>query len=345
MIMVESRFRVANGMEADVRNAFLNRPGLVDNVMGFLGMEVYSAKDDQCVFHLITRWTDHHSYDAWHRSDAHHHSHAFIPRGLKLDSSFTRLTVLERLERAGHSPTAQQAVADAAPTVAAWLAESENIYVMLVSEDCETAILSRSLAERVDVPFASDTHPLATLLANNEASELAERIGRLRATGQRGVTEHFLLNVVNASGSPFTLRCRMDAQRTYAIIVAEGPDIADDHLRDTLLRTNNQLAVLAREREAARHALELALIELADLNGQQAATLEALDSSYWHIQRIHEMLPICMNCGEVKSAQGGWQHARDFLMENAMKPFLTHGYCPACAERMLAAIPPNEIVR
>ena len=39
MIMVESRFRVANGMEDAVRNAFLSRPGFVDGVIGFLGMD------------------------------------------------------------------------------------------------------------------------------------------------------------------------------------------------------------------------------------------------------------------------------------------------------------------
>ena len=40
MIMVESRFRVANGMEDAVRNAFLSRPGFVDGVIGFLGIDV-----------------------------------------------------------------------------------------------------------------------------------------------------------------------------------------------------------------------------------------------------------------------------------------------------------------
>jgi|GEM_PF-1727920 len=114
MIMVESRFRVANGMEEAVRNTFLDRPGLVDDVTGFLSMEVYAASDDHCVFHLVTRWTDHAAYDVWHRSDAHHRSHAFIPRGVTLDATFTRLTLLERL-----ASVAGASGASGAPTVRA----------------------------------------------------------------------------------------------------------------------------------------------------------------------------------------------------------------------------------
>ena len=345
MIMVESRFRVANGMAEDVRNAFLHRPGLVDGVTGFLGMEVYVASDDHCVFHLVTRWTDHDAYKSWHRSDAHHHSHAFIPRGLKLDASFTRLTLLERLAPVGHIPTVAETLADAGPAVASWLEQGLGAYVLLVNSDGQAFALNRALAERLEVPLEAGPRALTTLLANDEALELAERIARLRAAGERGITEEFLLNAVNASGSPFTLRCRLDVQPSYALIVAEGADGADDRLRDELLRTNNQLAVLAREREASRGALERAQAELTRLNAEQAATLQALSSSYWHIQRIHDLLPICMDCGEVKSADGSWQHAREFMMANALTPFFSHGYCPPCAARLLATVAPEDFVK
>ncbi len=51
MILAISRFKVANGMEAEVREAFLNRPGFVDSAKGFLGMETYTAKTDALVCH------------------------------------------------------------------------------------------------------------------------------------------------------------------------------------------------------------------------------------------------------------------------------------------------------
>ena len=58
MIQVVSRFRVKNSMEDAVRHGFLNRSHLVDNVRGFLGMEVFTELDDVTAFYLVTRWTD-----------------------------------------------------------------------------------------------------------------------------------------------------------------------------------------------------------------------------------------------------------------------------------------------
>ncbi len=81
MILAVSRFRVTNGLQDAVRAAFLNRPRLVDQVAGFLGMEVFTDGTDSTAFHLITRWTDAASYRTWHASDAHRLSHQGIPAG------------------------------------------------------------------------------------------------------------------------------------------------------------------------------------------------------------------------------------------------------------------------
>lgn len=40
MVLGISRFKVANGLERDVAQAFQKRPRLVESVPGFLGMEV-----------------------------------------------------------------------------------------------------------------------------------------------------------------------------------------------------------------------------------------------------------------------------------------------------------------
>jgi heme-degrading monooxygenase HmoA len=44
-------------MEAAVRQAFLDRPHLVDDAPGFRGMQVFVDHKDGSVFHLLTRWT------------------------------------------------------------------------------------------------------------------------------------------------------------------------------------------------------------------------------------------------------------------------------------------------
>lgn len=79
-----SRFTVANGMESQVREAFLKRPHLVDGAAGFLRMEVLNTKDAPEEFWLLTWWTDEASYRAWHKGHAYRDSHAGMPKGLKL---------------------------------------------------------------------------------------------------------------------------------------------------------------------------------------------------------------------------------------------------------------------
>ena len=84
MIIALSRFTLANDMADEVRAAFRQRPHLVDEVSGFLGMEVMSPIDTPSEIWLVTRWRNEESYRSWHRGHAYHESHRGIPKGLKL---------------------------------------------------------------------------------------------------------------------------------------------------------------------------------------------------------------------------------------------------------------------
>lgn len=79
-----SCFSVANGMEAQVREAFRARPHAVDEVEGFVRMEVIQPAEDSSEFWLLTYWTDEACFRRWHRSHLYSESHAGIPKGLKL---------------------------------------------------------------------------------------------------------------------------------------------------------------------------------------------------------------------------------------------------------------------
>lgn len=57
-----SRFTVANGMEAEVRQAFADRPHLVDGTPGFVRMEVLAPLDDPREIWLLTYWRDEASF-------------------------------------------------------------------------------------------------------------------------------------------------------------------------------------------------------------------------------------------------------------------------------------------
>src|SRR5262249_19236313 len=50
MVVALSRFKVANGREEDVQEAFRKRPGLVETVAGFLGLEVFIDSEDASSF-------------------------------------------------------------------------------------------------------------------------------------------------------------------------------------------------------------------------------------------------------------------------------------------------------
>jgi heme oxygenase (mycobilin-producing) len=112
MVTVISRFRVRNGLEEEVRRAFINRPRLVENAPGFCGLDVMTDAADPSVFLLLTRWTDEASFQNWHRSEAHHQSHCFMPRGLKLDPSFTSVTIGNSIEGPAAFPVSSDALTE-----------------------------------------------------------------------------------------------------------------------------------------------------------------------------------------------------------------------------------------
>ncbi len=97
MFLAISKFRVKNGISDAVRDAFINRPHLVEQIDGFIDMEVYRPTDDETEFWLLTRWQNKQQFLAWHHSDAHKQSHQGIPKGLKLDPSATQIWHLDKV--------------------------------------------------------------------------------------------------------------------------------------------------------------------------------------------------------------------------------------------------------
>lgn len=66
--------------------------------------------------------------------------------------------------------------------------------------------------------------------------------------------------------------------------------------------------------------------------------LRELETAYWHIRKhnIQEVLPICLDCGRVKIDGKQWIDVVAYLKRYTM--FLSHGYCPECADRTRAAL-------
>jgi heme oxygenase (mycobilin-producing) len=92
-----SRFTIANGMAAQVKAAFRDRPHLVDGATGFRRMEVISPVDRPEEIWLLTFWTDEESFRTWHRSHLYRDSHKGIPKGLKLVPGETEIKHFEHV--------------------------------------------------------------------------------------------------------------------------------------------------------------------------------------------------------------------------------------------------------
>jgi heme-degrading monooxygenase HmoA len=78
-----SRFTVAQGT-TKVKQAFCDRPHLVERASGFVRLDVLSPTELSDEIWLITYWKDETSYRDWHHSHLYHESHQGIPAGLKL---------------------------------------------------------------------------------------------------------------------------------------------------------------------------------------------------------------------------------------------------------------------
>ncbi len=70
-------------MEKEVKQAFINRPGLVEKYEGFLGLSVISPVENPSQIWLITNWADEATFKTWHKTHLKD-SHAGIPKGLIL---------------------------------------------------------------------------------------------------------------------------------------------------------------------------------------------------------------------------------------------------------------------
>lgn len=259
MIIAMSRFRVANGMESEVSQAFLNRPHLVEGTHGYLGMETFTDIKDSTVFYLVTRWTDSDSFQSWHKSAAHHHSHRFIPKGLKLDPTYTKVVEMKRLGADILNANLPELVADQGALLSSFLKDSDSVHVIAASADGVIVACNQSVARSMKCTVEDLCgQRLWSLFTQGDAARLRERIDG----GERRPDEKFLLNFIDASQSPYTLVCKLDFQSEGFVLICEETKKQDNALHDELLRLNNEFAVLARENVRKKRELQAALEQL-----------------------------------------------------------------------------------
>ncbi|MEO8255874.1 MAG: ATP-binding protein [Acidobacteriota bacterium] len=260
MILALSRFRVANGMEAEVRDAFVHRPHIVDGVPGFLGMETFTGREDPTVFYLVTRWSDSSSFQRWHHSPAHHQSHRFMPKGLKLDPAYTQLLELDRIDAPAAPKGMECLTADSAPLLAKFLRDSGTVHLIAAAPD--GTILTSNAAFATGVGRTTD-EVTGSLLWDYLVVADADTLRRAIAGDEGAVAATTVLNFVGPN-APYSMLCRIDVQPDGIVIVGEPPTRKAEKLQDELLQLNNDLATLSRENVRRKRELEKALVKLKE---------------------------------------------------------------------------------
>jgi signal transduction histidine kinase/heme-degrading monooxygenase HmoA len=242
MVVVLSRFRVANHMEADVAQAFRERPRTVEHVPGFLWLEVFVDSADATLFYLLTRWTDLHSFEQWHSSPAHRDSHALIPKGLKLDPTWTQIDQLVRIEGVSGPPVAE-AVADAALLMGAYAAGSTEMHLFVLAPDGTIRACNTAACSHLGDGGSLDGKSLMQYMPEADAARLRALLDR---PGRQESPIH--LNFAAVNRVPFTLECWVDVHPDGAMLLGEPTFRRDQQLQEELMAINQELAVLSRER-------------------------------------------------------------------------------------------------
>jgi heme-degrading monooxygenase HmoA len=320
VILAVSQFRVANGLEAAVVQAFQARPKRVDSAPGFLGLEVFVDDADPTIFSLVTRWTDIESFRAWHSSEEHALSHIGIPKGLRLDAAYTKLTFLREVVPGR----------DWTELLDQYSRSSAAIYFLVAGDDGSIQTCNPRMAALLRIP---EEQPPGLMIWPYLTESDAEVLRRRVSGGSEPESGNLLLNFGPPGQDPHTLECTVSVRAGNFALLGNMPEQQDRELQRELLAINSELSVLVREH--ARRNKELNATKLA-----LEKTLLDLTTLYWQIRKIREVLPMCLKCGKVQSGEARWDDLADFMMERF--PFLSHGYCPDCASLEHAASGQSE---
>ena len=216
MIIAMSRFRVKGHREQDVRQAFLDRPRLVESRPGFLGLEVFQDRADDAIFYLVTRWCDAASFQTWHSSQAHKDSHELMPKGLKLDSAFTELRILDRIEDTPAVAALEHFTADWGDLIRGHLSSGSMAHALVADTEGKILLATPALESLLGFPRGRiNGRPLWELLTRESAADLRGRV----AAAIRCSPEPFVLQFAGAEAH--ALVCSLDVQPTAFALVGE----------------------------------------------------------------------------------------------------------------------------
>ena len=98
MLVAISRFEINDPSKIEsVREAFRDRPRLVEGAEGFVRLDVLQPQDTPSEFWVLTYWSDRAAFDSWYGTHAFKAAHNALPAGVKLVQGATRITFFDHV--------------------------------------------------------------------------------------------------------------------------------------------------------------------------------------------------------------------------------------------------------
>jgi diguanylate cyclase (GGDEF)-like protein len=175
-----------------------------------------------------------------------------MPKGLKLDTTFTSLTIGNSIEHPAGSQTLGDALEGQTVGLSQWLTESDSVVALLLAPDGSIRARNRA-GYRVFPPDPTKNLGLSIwdYLVCSDVQDLRQR---LSGEGTRQ-DARLLLNVANGQQDPITLEVGLVLCSGAILLLGSQERRHDSQFETEILKLTNDLSLMARE--SARKNREL----------------------------------------------------------------------------------------
>jgi signal transduction histidine kinase len=182
------------------------------------------------------------AFERWHGSPEHRESHELIPRGLKLDATWTQLDRLVRIDGTT-GPPLTEAVADATLLVGAYATGSTEMHLFVLDRDGVIRACNPAARDHLEQGGTLNGKSLLDYMPEPDAARLKGLLA-----GDRRPDLPVQLNFAALNRVPFTLECWIDVQPDRATVLGQPSFRRDQQMQNELMAINQELAVLSRQR-------------------------------------------------------------------------------------------------
>jgi len=77
-------------------------------------------------------------------------------------------------------------------------------------------------------------------------------------------------------------------------------------------------------------------VRVLSLQEALASRVRELEQAFSRVRRLHGLLPICSYCKKIRDDRNYWRQVESYISEHSDAAF-SHGICPDCYERVVAA--------